>query len=150
MAHKAELLTAMQIARSELEAIVAGFAGDLEQDAGDGWRRQDVLAHIALWERMAARKIAGTPLPDGEDIAAQQPWDLDRFNDTMIKRWRGRTAEQVLAEFAAAHASLVAAVEGADDAACAPGGRVWTAIDEDGAGHYTNHFPVTDVLAAQR
>ena len=72
MAHKAELLTAMQAARAELEAIVAGFAGDLERDAGDGWRRQDVLAHIALWERMAARKIAGTPLPDGEDAATQE------------------------------------------------------------------------------
>jgi len=147
MSYKDQLLANMRAARAELEAAVAGER--LDSDRGDGWRLRDVLAHIALWERIAARKIAGTPLPDGEDLLAG-PWDLDAFNETMRERRRGWSDEQVLGEFDAAHRAIVAAVEAADDAACAPGGSAWTAVDEDGAGHYLDHFSVADVLGAER
>jgi hypothetical protein len=60
---------------------------------------------------------------------------------------RGWTADAVLAEFEAAHRALVAAVQASSDEDCSPGGRVWRAIDEDGAGHYAAHFPVSTPLA---
>ena len=148
MHHRDRLLDIMHTARAELDAIVAGYDGQLDAAAGDNpdWRIQDVLAHLALWERMAARKIAGTPLPDGEDEVTRDPWDIDEFNDAMQARWRDRSAAAVLAESAAAHSALVAAVEGARDDDCAPGGKAWNAIAEDSAGHYPGHFPVTNLF----
>jgi hypothetical protein len=146
MAQKQELLDTMQAMRAELDSAIAGYDGRLDTDMGGGWRLRDVLAHIALWERMAARKIAGTPLPDGEELLVG-PWDLDRFNEAMRERWRGRRTDEVLAELEAAHQALVAAVERASDEECAPRARVWAVVDEDGAGHYPMHFPVRDLLA---
>lgn len=146
--HRDHLLNIMRMARAELDAVVAGYDGNLDAVASDNpdWRIQDVLFHLALWERMAARKIAGTPLPDGEDLAEREPWDIDAFNDAMQARWHDRSAADVLAELAAAHSALVAAVEGADDDACAPGGNAWNAIAEDSAGHYPGHLPVTNLF----
>jgi hypothetical protein len=60
----------------------------------------------------------------------------------MQARWFDRPADDVLTELADAHVALVSAVEGASEESCAPGGRAWTAIDDDGAGHYGGHFPV--------
>jgi hypothetical protein len=147
MSHKDELLAMMRAARADLEAVVASFGGRLDADMGDGWRVKDVLAHIALWEREATHKIAGTPLPYGADLAEL---DTDPFNEAMRERWRERDANDVLVELAAAHQALVAAVEGADEEDCAPSGRAWQAIYIDGAGHYAMHFPITDRFAAHR
>lgn len=47
----------------------------------------------------------------------------------------------------AAHRALVSGVELAPDEDCAVGGKVWTTIDEDGAGHYHWHFAVPDRMA---
>ena len=149
MSHKERLLDTMRSARAELEAVVGAYGGRLDAELGDGWLLRDALAHLAVWERVAVRKIAGTPLPDGEDLAAREPWDLNTFNDAMRERWRTRTAGEVLAEFAAAHRALVATVEGASEADCAPGGDAWRAVAEDGAGHYPAHFPVANPLAEQ-
>jgi len=147
--HRNGLLELMRSVRAELDALVAGLDGKLDAIPGNNpnWRMHDVLFHIALWERMAARKIAGTPLPDGEDLANREPWDMDAFNNAMQARWRDRSAGDVLTELAAAHTALVTAVEGADDEECAPGGSAWTAIAEDSAGHYPAHFPLTDLFA---
>ena len=65
----------------------------------------------------------------------------------MVERWRQRSTAEVLTEFAAAHRALVAAVEGASENDCAPGGKTWQAVDDDGAGHYHFHFPVADPMA---
>ncbi len=147
MSHRDELLAVMARSWGDLEAAVAAARATFDRPDDDGWRPRDAVAHIAVWERMATRKIAGTPLPEGEEIAAREPWNLDWFNETMIERWRTRPAANVLAEFAAAHAALVAAVETAEDASCARGGTTWTTIDDDGAGHYTLHFPIPDAMA---
>lgn len=147
MSHRDDLLAVMAQSWNDLTGAVAAVQATFDQPGDGGWRPQDSVAHIAVWERMAARKIAGTPLPEGEEIAAARPWNLDRFNDAMVERWRGRSAEEVLAELAAAHVALVAAVEGADDESCDQGGSTWTTIDDDGAGHYVLHFPIPDRMA---
>ncbi len=149
MSHRDELLAVMATGWADLEEAIAAIRDRFEVANDGGWRPQDAVAHIATWERMATRKIAGTPLPVGEDLATQKPWSLNRFNDGMIERCRARTAAEVLAEVAAAHAALVAAVEGAADGSCAHGGKTWTAIDEDGAGHYNKHFPIADAMAVR-
>jgi mycothiol maleylpyruvate isomerase-like protein len=146
MSHKDTLLGVMREARAQLDAAVAEAMPRLEEPVAGGWRVRDELAHLALWERVAARKIAGAPLPDGEDLIEREPWDIDAFNDEMTARWRLRSTSYVLTEFAAAHEALVAAVQQADDADCAHDGTVWRAIAADGAGHYDGHFPVPNLM----
>lgn len=141
------LLAMMAQVRAELEAIVLAKDADLQADAGDGWRVIDLVAHVALWERMAARKLGGVPLPYGADAADGKPWNLNTFNETLRERMRSWTTTDVLAEFEAAYQSLVAVVRDASEEDCAPGGRVWRTIEEDGAGHYAAHFPVSTPLA---
>ncbi len=147
MSHRHELLAVMREARADLEQAVAVYDGRLDSAIDGGWTVRDAIAHIAVWERMAARKIAGTPLPIGEEIASRKPWNLDAFNDAMRERLGSLSDDEILAEFAGAHQSLLSAVESAQDADCAPKRKVWRAIDEDGAGHYHFHFPVRDVMA---
>ena len=147
MAHKQELLQVMQETRAELEAVVAPYHGRLDTELGHDWRVRDVLAHIATWERMAARKLTGAPLPLGEEVATRKPWNLNTFNQAMRDLWRTRTDDEILAEFAAAYPAIVAAVESASEDDCAPRRRVWKTIDEDSAGHYHHHFPIPDLMA---
>ena len=140
------LLSTMRSMRAELERFVAVHAADPSAVVGGGWTLHDAVAHVALWDRMAVRKIAGTPLPEGEAVASREPWDLDGFNDEMRERVRSRPMPEILAEFEAAWRAVIQAVEAADGDDCRPGGRVWTAIDDDSAGHYPQHFPIRDLL----
>ena len=135
-----QLLERMDAGWQELETVVSRLEGRMDAEVGDGWRAEDLLAHIALWERVARWKVTGDPVPGAEDLAAMEPFDLNRFNQTMRERWRDRGSDAVLMELRSAHAALVATVEAADDASCAPGGKAWTVIDEDGAGHYGDHL----------
>lgn len=146
MSHKDTLLGVMREARAQLDAAIAEAMPRLEAPVDDGWRVRDELAHLALWERIAARKIAGEALPDGEDLIEREPWNIDAFNDEMTERWRLRSSADVLAEFAAAHEALVAAVQRADERDCAPDGKAWLAIAADGAGHYDGHFAVPNLM----
>jgi hypothetical protein len=146
MPHKDTLVAVMREARMLLDAAVAEAMPRLATPVAGGWSVRDELAHLALWERIAARKIAGEPLPDGEDLIEREPWDIDAFNDAMTERWRLRSNEDVLAEFAAAHDALLSAVRQAADKDCAPGGEVWQAIAADGAGHYDGHFAVPNLM----
>ena len=139
MSNREELLAQMSVARTELESIVTALDSRENVDVGDDWRVRDVLAHIALWERVATWKLDGTPVPNAEGLVDQDPWDLNAFNEGMRERWHSRTLAEVHEEFGAAHEALVAAVANAPDEECSIGGRVWTIIDEDGAGHYQQH-----------
>jgi hypothetical protein len=142
MTHKEHLLAVMRAVRAEVEAYVRDHQHEPDAQIGGGWSLHDAVAHVALWDRMAARKLAGTPLPEGQEVADRKPWSLDAFNDEMRARWRDRPMPEVLAEFAAAYRAVYAAIEGTRDADCAPGKSVWRTIDEDNAGHYPDHFPV--------
>lgn len=138
----------MRSARTELESAVQGLAGRLDAEVGDGWRVRDVLAHLALWERVAVWKLTGAPVPGAEDLINIEPWSLDRFNDTMRERWRARPLTDVLMEFEAAHEALRTAVENAGEDACGPEGTARAVIDQDGTGHYADHLPALKAATA--
>jgi hypothetical protein len=141
MSHKTQLMEHMRGARAELEAAVRALEGRFDAELDNDWRVRDVVAHLALWERVAVRKLTGAPVPFADDLARMEPWNLDAFNEGMRERWREHSTTEILDEFRAAHQALLAAVADADDAACAPGGAARQAIDEDGAGHYGAHLP---------
>ncbi len=149
MTHRGTLLTTMDAMRSDLERFVANHLDDADQQIGDGWSLHDVVAHLALWDRMAVRRIVGTPLPEGDEVASREPWDLDAFNEEMRLGRATRPMSEVAAEFDAAWQAVRSAVLTADDDACKPGGTVWTTIDDDSAGHYPQHIPIRDLLAKQ-
>ena len=149
MTDKERLLDTMRTVRAEVEAFVYARQDRPDEEISEGWSLHDAVAHVGLWDRMAARRIAGTPLPEGEEVAARQPWSLDVFNDTMRARMRDRPMAEVLAEFVAAYDAVTAAVANAREEDCALRASVWTIIDEDNAGHYPHHFPVRDILAEQ-
>lgn len=146
MAHQAQLLTAMRTVRAELDGFVREHQDDPDAEIGGGWSLHDAIAHVALWDWMAVRKLTGAPLPDGEELAAAEDWDLDTFNDAMRARWRDRAMGDVLGEYVAAYLAVDSAVEDAEDEDCAPGGRLWRVIAEDSAGHYPAHFPVQNLF----
>ncbi len=146
MSARDQLLEDMLSAWAELMTLVRALDGRFDTDLGDGWRVRDVLAHIALWERVANWKLTGAPIPNADDVVEREPWDLDLFNETMRGRWRDRSVAEVLSELHAAHEALVASVQGAADADCDSNGSVRTVIDEDGAGHYEHHLPVLNGL----
>jgi Protein of unknown function (DUF1706) len=150
MSNRAYLLALMAESWADLQEEIAKVRNQFEVEAKNGWRMKDTVAHIAVWERMAARKIAKAPLPEGEEFAAERPWSLSRFNKAMVDLWRPRSADEVLAELVAAHEALVRAIEETDEAGCAPGKRRWNTIHVDGAGHYSAHFPIRDRLAEAR
>ena len=143
MQQRQQLLDEMQRARGELDETVATLvtADRLDADLGDGWRVRDVIAHIALWERVADKKLSGAELPYGSDLAAMEPWNLNAFNEGMRERLRTLSDEELLAEYQAAYMALRNTVANAEDDACAPGGRAHQAIDEDSGGHYPAHLP---------
>jgi hypothetical protein len=143
MSNRQTLLDEMQTARTELDETVNALVASRRMDfyLGDGWRVRDVIAHLALWERVANRKLSGAELPYGSDVAAMKPWNLDAFNETMRERMWAMPDDELLAEYYASHAALLGTVTAAEDDACAPGGRVFQVIDEDSAGHYGAHLP---------
>jgi hypothetical protein len=146
MSNRDDLLGRMNLARAELESIVTALRGREETDLGEGWRVRDLIAHLALWERVAAWKLGGRDVPDADGLADLDPWDLDTFNEGMRDRWRDRPLADVITEFEAAHVALIDIISNASEADCAPGGAAWTAIDDDGVGHYTQHL--SDLRAA--
>jgi hypothetical protein len=147
MAHQEQLLTAMRTVRAELDTFVRAHQDQPDAALGGGWSLHDAIAHVALWDRMAARKLTGAPLPDGEELAAAEDWDLDTFNDALRARWHDRSMGDVLGEYVAAYLAVDSAVEDAEDEDCAPGSRLWRVIAEDSAGHYPAHFPVQNLFA---
>lgn len=147
MSDKDVLLGAIQQGWSDLTTAIDNDGRAPDEDAGDGWRVKDLIAHVALWERMAARKITRNPLPIGDELAEREPWDLDRFNEAQRELWWTIEMVAIRAELDAAHQALVSGVESAPDEDCTVGGKVWTAIDEDGAGHYHWHFAVPGRMA---
>ncbi len=140
MTPRDDLLERMLSAWTELMTVVEQLDGRFDVDLGDGWRVRDVLAHIALWERVANWKLSGADVPNSEGVIDRDPWDLNEFNETMRARWRDRPVSDVLAELRAAHEALVATVEGAPDEQCAPDGAAHEVIEQDGAGHYEHHL----------
>ena len=140
MSYRDELLAQMSMARGKLESVVEALHGREDVDLGDGWRVRDILAHIALWERVSAWFLVGAEVPNAEGLVGMDPWDLDAFNESMRERWHNRPLADVGDEFAAAHQALVAVVGDSSEEDCAPGGKVWVRNDECGTGHYREHI----------
>ncbi|HET8568291.1 MAG TPA: DinB family protein [Candidatus Limnocylindria bacterium] len=116
----------------------------LEAQAPAGWTYKEIVAHIAAWERITAARLerfreSGAPQPP--------PGHEDDLNALVAREAGARTAAEILAELAAAHAALVSEIGTLDDAAVAAH-EGWAAavVAANTFDHYAEHLP--ELLAA--
>jgi uncharacterized damage-inducible protein DinB len=74
------------------------------------WSVQDVLAHIAAWDRWVARSMGSMVAGETPDLAAAG--DLEGANAAFVDLWRDRSLDEVVREVCAARAEWVAWLEG--------------------------------------
>jgi uncharacterized damage-inducible protein DinB len=72
----------------------------------DGWTVQDLLAHIAAWDRWELREMKRTAGGQAPDLTAVR--DLDAFNAAVVAAWRDRILAEVVTELQDARAAWVA------------------------------------------
>lgn len=117
---KSELLHRIKAARAELEGYLAAQSPDtLAQPGPDGgWSALDHLAHLAGWRWKLLAMMRGHGGHVGLRIDAQtyQTAGLDGINAILYERNQPRPTAEKLADFHAAHAAVLAAIEQMDDA----------------------------------
>ena len=103
----------------ELDALFRGLAPDELEDPlytedGPGWKIRDLIPHIATWQgrgALAARQIARTgvaPMPDERVRTFIGLTDtVDDMNEVTFRSWRGRSLDELLAEFRSKHDELM-------------------------------------------
>lgn len=91
----------MDAEAARLDAFFSGLRGDewLEPTRCAGWRRRELLAHLAASEEYNHATLDGT-VPELAERAAQAGANgLDAFNQWGVDRRRDRTPEELLAEW---------------------------------------------------
>jgi len=116
------LIAKLNEERAKLLATVAGLSETevtrpLPTSEG-GWSVKDILAHVAISE---AANLAFAKRLVAEDNPVQippdkGPFDLDRWNNSQVRRRQQLTWAQVQADLAAAHQETLAFVAGLEEA----------------------------------
>ncbi len=118
-----ELLVAVDDGWRAFRDAVRGIGRARLGDAtGAGWTYRDLLAHVAAWEDLTARRLrvfladGRTPWP-GDEAALGLPGfrDVDEFNARVVASHRLVGAEALLDEIDTAHRALRAELERLSD-----------------------------------
>ena len=119
-ATKAAAIALVESTYREMDAYLRSLsAADLDHRVygeGDGWKVRDMIAHLALWQRVStlvAKKIAVVDaVPDTADwdIWAGELTPTPELNDRIFREWRDKPVSDALEELREAHAALVAAL----------------------------------------
>src|SRR5579864_1188400 len=90
-----------------VDGFFAGLDGDdwLRPTRCEGWRRREMLAHLAASEEYNHATIDGTVPALIERATAAGAEGLDAFNAWGVQRLADRTVEEVLAEWRTANAT---------------------------------------------
>ena len=117
---KTALLDRIESAWEELQVAISGLDEALlaRVDDESGWSVADHLTHLAAWERGIAYVLTGRSRAEGMGIT-QALWvelTMDEVNDVIHEQGRRLGAARALADFRAAHAAMLDALEGLDDA----------------------------------
>lgn len=117
---KADLLDRIESAWEELNVVIQGLDETrlARIDEETGWSVADHLTHLAAWERGIAYVLTGRPRPEGMGITQAQWVDLtmNEINDVIHDQGSQRGAAAALAGFRDAHAAMLDALGGLDDA----------------------------------
>lgn len=113
-------------------------ASDFERATPAGWTYKQMLAHIAAWHEVTARRMVRF-----RDTGAQQPpvGDVNAFNAEVAGEARGAAVDEVLRRLDGSHAALADALAPLDDAALqAFDGWAVAVVAGNSFGHYTEHI----------
>jgi hypothetical protein len=125
--------------RSALEALPRER---LEEKLSTGWSLNENIAHLAAWEETVPKRVAGV-LESGDDPKLYD--EIDAFNARIVEEARGKSTEELLTRWTAAHDRVIETLrrlpEDADKLAL-------DIIDWNTTGHYPDHFG--DIGAAIR
>ncbi len=125
--------------RSAIEALPRER---LTEELSTGWSLNENIAHLAAWEETVPRRVAGV-LENGEDPKLYD--EVDAFNARVAEEAQGKTTEELLTRWTAAHDRLLETVrslpDDADDLA-------FEIIEWNTTGHYPDHYG--DIGAAIR
>jgi len=123
--------------RSALEALPRERCGEKLRT---GWTLNENIAHLAAWEETVPKRVAAV-LEGGEDPKLYE--DIDGFNARVANDSHGKTTDELLARWSAAHEAVLETVrslpEDADKLAV-------DVIEWNTTGHYPDHYG--DVSAA--
>jgi hypothetical protein len=105
-----------------------------------GWSLNEDIAHLAAWEETVPKRVASV-LEGGEDLKLYD--DIDGFNARVATESHGKTTDELLARWSAAHEAVLETVrslpEDADKLA-------FDVIEWNTTGHYPDHY--ADIGAA--
>jgi hypothetical protein len=140
---KGELLRQISLAYRALRSAIEALPRDrLTEKLSTGWSLNENIAHLAAWEETVPPRVAGV-LATGEDPKLYD--DVDAFNARVAEEAHGKTSDELLARWTAAHERLLETVrsltEDADHLA-------FEVIEWNTTGHYPDHYG--DIGAAIR
>ena len=125
--------------RSAIEALPRER---LTEKLSTGWSLNENIAHLAAWEETVPKRVPSV-LESGEDPKLYE--DVDAFNARVVEEAQGKTTEELLARWTAAHERLLETArtipENADKLAV-------DIIEWNTTGHYPDHYE--DISAAIR
>ncbi len=116
---KAELLAAMRQGWDELQAYLAALSpAQITQPAdAAGWRVQDHVMHLAMWENSlnAFLQKQSRPASMGVDLDTWNSGDINKINDVIYQRNKSRSWADVQQIFRNIHEELIGRIEALTD-----------------------------------
>lgn len=107
-AEKTRLIQLLQETHRETASALAEVDLGTVLHPDTGWRVRDIVAHLAAWEIEAAAALRAAQRGERHTIAEKT---IDAFNDRAYEQRKDLPVDQVYAEWEAAHADFVAALE---------------------------------------
>jgi hypothetical protein len=116
---KASLLARIRAARAALEQALDRLdEAALTRPGPDGWSIKDHLFHIAAWLRKTTAVLHGKPGHEAMQVpfALYNAGDEDGINALLQQHSEPLSLAEVLADFRASHATILAYIEGQPEA----------------------------------
>jgi len=109
--YRRHLLAHLAAARAELLERLVGLQEQLltKEPACGVWTNQDVLVHIAAWDRWVRRELGHLLAGEAADVSAVR--DINGYNAANVAAWRGRSLDEVVAELQQAHTAWTSWLE---------------------------------------
>ncbi|HVR88093.1 MAG TPA: DinB family protein [Candidatus Limnocylindria bacterium] len=145
-ATSSELLARVDVGWRPLREAVRGLGrARLDERAPTGWSYHDLLAHIAAWEDLTARRLR-TLRETGQRTQPAEALDIDGFNARIVETHRLVGAEALVDELDTSHRALRRELEQLTDVQI-QGGLGWAVVIVAGSsyGHYAEHAAELDI-----
>ena len=127
--------------RSSLEALPRDR---FTEKLSTGWSLNENLAHLAAWEETVPKRVAAV-LESGEDPKLYD--DIDAFNARAAAEAQGKTTDELLARWSAAHERVLEAVRSMPEDAER---LAFEIVEWNTTGHYPDHFEDIDAAIRTR